>query len=77
MVRQRRSMKIADLLGDDGEMLGEMGDLGSSFAAALNPGQDPSVRFKSPFSRHDGQGSTAVEVSTMEQFAQASEVERR
>lgn len=77
MVRQRRSIKVADLLGDDGDMVGEMGDLGRAFAAALSPAQDPSVSFKSPFGRHEGQGSTAVEASTMEKFAQAGEVERR
>lgn len=60
MGRQRRSLKVADLLGDDGEMLGERGDLGLAFVAALHRGQEVSVIRKSPFRRHDERGSTTV-----------------
>lgn len=73
MARQRRSMKVADLLGDDGEMLGEMGDLGRAFAAGLNQEQEPSVRLKSPFRRHEVSWSTTVEGMC----TQADDVERR
>lgn len=61
MARQRRSMKVADLLGDDGEMLGEMGDLGRAFVAALRGGREVSVIKKSPFRRHVERGSKTVE----------------
>ncbi len=60
MVRQRRSLKIADLLGDDDEMLGERGDLGRAFVAALRGGQEVSIRKKTPFRRHVERGSTTV-----------------
>lgn len=60
MGRQRRSLKVADLLGDDGEMLGERGDLGLAFAVVLHPEQRAGVRIKRPFDRHDERGPTTV-----------------
>ena len=60
MVRQRKSMRISDLLGDDDGMRGTQGDLGRAFAVVLHPEQRAGVRIKRPFDRHDERGPTTV-----------------
>lgn len=56
MVRKQstgqRSMKIVDLLGDEGDVPCERGELGRSFIAAISPEKTVSTGKKSPFGPH-------------------------
>jgi len=52
-VGRRRSMKIVDILGEDGAGSDEQGGLGQAFVAAANPKLAYTARWKSAFGRRD------------------------
>lgn len=64
----RRSMKIVDMLGEDGAASDEQGDLGQAFFAAANPKLAYTARWKSPFGRRDVTNPKSAQEGASERF---------